>query len=102
MAEVNETSRITTWQQGRFINQPQYKHWSQYEKDKADKEERHFVRPSATGNAICHCPDPYDAIWVADRLNMAAILEQLTHDYATGKNSGSDIRNYVDRQLEKA
>lgn len=101
MAEAIEITGITTWQQGRFINQYQYRYWSKHSRDQAEEEEQHLVRPWATGNAICHCPDPADAKWIADRLNMAASLERLTYDYATGKNSGNDIRAYVDRQLAK-
>jgi len=40
------------------------------------KEELHKVRPSPKGNAICFCPEPSDAKWIAKRLNLASVLEQ--------------------------
>ena len=91
---------ITTWRQGRFIDKPKYRNWTQAEKDAADKRERHLVRPSPTDNAICYCQDPQYAEWIASRLNLAAKLEQMTYDYATGKTDGSEIVAMVRKNLE--
>jgi len=91
---------ITTWQQGYFVDQPQYDHMSDDEKQMHDKVEKHFVRPSPTGNAICHCPMPDDAKWIDGRLNLAAQLEQMTYDYATGKSDGSEIVALVKKNIE--
>lgn len=67
---------IRTWQQGHFVDQPQYRRWSAEEKQISEKEENLNVRPSPTGNAICRCSSPEDAKWIASRLNLAAKLEQ--------------------------
>jgi len=90
---------INTWAQGFFVDQRQYKNMSEDEKQMNDKAEKHFVRPSPTGNAICHCPIPNDAKWIASRLNLASELEQMTYDYATGKTDGSEITAYVKKNI---
>jgi len=64
------------WAQGYFVDQPQYRHWPQSEKDNANKSEKLKVRPSPKGNAICHCSSPEEAEWIARRLNLAAKLEK--------------------------
>lgn len=92
---------IKTWQQGRFVDQPKYVLWPQEDKDEADKCEQHLVRPAPTENAICHCRDPKDAKWIAQRLNLAATLEQMTYDYATGKTDGSEIVRLVQEATDK-
>lgn len=92
---------IQTWQQGRFIDQRQYALWAQEDKDRADSEERHLVRPAPTENAICSCPDPSNAKWIAQRLNLASTLEQMTYDFATGKTDGSEIVRLVQEKLEQ-
>jgi hypothetical protein len=86
---------INTWQQGRFIDKPQYLKWTEEEKEKVDFEEHLKVRPYPTGNAICRCDKPEDAEWIADRLNMAADLEEMTYNFAMGKSDGKDIIDYV-------
>jgi len=65
------------WRQGRFVDSPKYKDWSDGDKRRADFRERLCVRPSPTGNAICSCGTPADAAWIAERLNLAAKLEAL-------------------------
>ena len=84
-----------SWHQGYFINKPEYSNWSDEEKIKADKKEKLLVRPYPTATAICQCRTPLEAIWVAQRLNLAATLEQMTYDYATGKTDGQEIVNLV-------
>lgn len=44
--------------------------------------------------------NPKDAKWIADRLNMAAELEEMTYNFATGKNDEQDIINYVHEKLK--
>lgn len=90
---------INTWQQGRFIDQLRYKNWSDKQKHDADISEKLRVRPAPTDNAICICSDPEDAKWIASRLNLAAELEQLTYDYATGKTSGVELVEFVRNKI---
>ncbi|MBY6055363.1 hypothetical protein [Leisingera daeponensis] len=82
---------ITTWQQGQFIDKTEYARMGELWKDERRKEERHKVRPAPEGNTICWCPDPQYAAWIAQRLNLAAKLEQMAYDFATGKTDGSEI-----------
>lgn len=66
----------TTWRQGYFVDQPQYWRWTPEQKAEADRLEKCKVRPYPTANAICVCPTPEEAKWIAERLNVAARLEQ--------------------------
>lgn len=86
---------IQTWQQGQFVDQEKFRHMGELWKDERRKEETHKVRPGLTENAICWCPNPDDAAWIAQRLNLASKLEQMTYDYATGKTDGSEIAALV-------
>ena len=92
---------INTWAQGYFVDHPKYSRWTEEEKEKADRDERLRVRPSPTGNAICVCSKPEDAKWIAKRLNMAANLEELTYNFATGKSDGQEIIDYVRKALDR-
>ena len=89
----------TAWQQGYFVDQIKYRKWTDEEKRKADERERLLVRPSSTGNAICQCNTPGEAKWIAGRLNLAARLEQMAYDFATGKTDGSDIIKMVQKAI---
>ena len=91
---------IKTWHQGRFVDQKQYYHWTDEAKAEADNHEKLNVRPSPTGSAICRCNSPSDAKWIASRLNLASVLEQMTYDYATGKTDGSEIFELVKKNIE--
>lgn len=82
---------IQTWQQGQFIDQTKYSHMGDLWKAERRKVEALLVRPAPTENALCSCSNPEDAEWIAKRLNLAAKLEQMTYDYATGKTDGSEI-----------
>lgn len=88
---------IQSWMQGYFVDKIQYENWTEDQKEEVDKREKHLVRPAPTENAICHCPNPNDAKWIAQRLNLASKLEQMTYDFATGKTDGEDIVNFVQR-----
>jgi hypothetical protein len=90
----------TTWAQGYFVDQPQYSRWTDEEKERANKEEKLLVRPHPTGDAICKCSSPDEAKWVASRLNLAAQLEEMTYDFATGKTDGQEIVNLVRKHIE--
>ena len=90
------------WTQGRFVDQPQYERWTDGEKQKADRDERLRVRPSATGNAIATCPTPDVAEWIANRLNKAAQLEQSIRDYADGNIDKSELVSFVNRHNRSA
>lgn len=69
-------------------------------KDERQREEELLVRPDPMGNAICKAVDPDAAKWIADRLNLAAQLEQMTYDFATGKSDGSDIVALVQQNVD--
>lgn len=69
-------NEISSWRQGHFIDSRQYRHWTKKEKDQAENNEIYLVRPSPTGNAICKCSSPEDAIWIASRLNYISVLEK--------------------------
>ena len=86
---------IQTWKQGYFVDRPQYRRWTQEQKDNANYEESFNVRPAPAANAICRCSKPSDAEWIAKRLNLASKLEQMTYDFATGKTDGEEITKYV-------
>lgn len=86
---------IKTWQQGIFIDNPKYDHWTEEEKIKAAHKESSRVRPKLLGNSVCVATSHMDAKWIASRLNLASELEQLTYDFATGKTDGSELKKYV-------
>ena len=92
---------INTWAQGYFVDQSRYSGWTKEQKEKADRDERLRVRSSPTGNSICMCSKPEDAKWIAERLNMAADLEEMTYNFATGKSDGQDIVDYVNKALNR-
>jgi hypothetical protein len=85
---------IKTWQQGRYAPEGKDKLTSK-ERVRLDQDERHLVRSGVRQNAICHCPKPDDAVWIAQRLNLASKLEQMTYDFAMGKTDGSEIIDLV-------
>lgn len=90
---------IRTWQQGRFA--PEGRHnFSREDAALHDQDERHLVRSSLRGNAICRCPDPDDAAWIARRLNLASQLEKMTYDFAFGKTDGSEIVALVRKSVD--
>lgn len=86
---------IRTWAQGFFVHSKQNQHLSEEQKQAHDAHEKCNVRPGPTENAICRTTDPHHAAWIAQRLNLASRLEQLTYDFATGKSDGSEIKDYV-------
>ena len=86
---------ICSWQQGQFIDARQYTKAPDDWKAERRREESHLVRPAPTGNAICRAMSPDDAHWIAQRLNLASKLEQMTYDFATGKTDGSEIVRMV-------
>lgn len=81
------------------MDQPKYRRWSDEEKRRADRDEKCLVRPYPEENAICRCPSPEEAAWIAQRLNLASILEQMTYDFATGKTDGSEIVELVRKNI---
>ncbi len=86
---------IQTWQQGKFIDNIKYRHEPDWWKDQQKEIESLLVRPGPTDNAICTAADPEAAKWIAQRLNLASQLEQMTYDYATGKTDGQEIVELV-------
>ncbi len=85
---------IQTWQQGTYAPESRRPVTAE-QAEIYEREERHLVRPGLRENAICRCPRPEDAAWIAKRLNLASQLEKLTYDYATGKTDGSEIGAFV-------
>jgi len=57
------------------VDQPKYRNWTTEAKLRADRDEKLLVRPYPEENAICRCPSPEEAAWVAQRLNRASLLE---------------------------
>ena len=90
---------IQTWQQGEFIDKKEYKHFSNAEKRRCIDNESKRVRPMPTENAICVCDTAEHAKWIANRLNLASILEEMSYNYATGKSDGQDIVDYVHKSI---
>jgi hypothetical protein len=90
----------TEWTQSRFVDQPEYSHWSDHHKRKAEQDERCRVKDHVLGNHICTAIDPLHAKWIAGRLNLAAKLEQMTYDFATGKTDGSEITEMVHSAID--
>jgi hypothetical protein len=86
---------IKTWQQGKFIDGPEYRNAGEASKEFWEKAESVLVRPTPTGNAICVADTPEHAVWIANRLNLASMLEEMVYDYATGKSDGNDIVAFV-------
>lgn len=80
-------NEIKTWAQGRFIDQKKYENMGLIWKSEQRRIERCLVRPYPEENAICRCPDPDDAIWIAKRLNIAAEVEALYKMSDAGKLS---------------
>lgn len=93
-------NEISSWQQGHFVDQPKYDHLGDFWKDERRQAERHLVRPSPEGNAVCWCPNPANAEWIASRLNLASKLEKLTYDFATGKIDAEAIVSLVKEQCQ--
>jgi hypothetical protein len=87
------------WQQGFFVDGHQYDRWTDEEKRAANTQEKFLVRPYPKGNAICLAQSPEEANWIAQRLNLAAVLEEMTYNFATGKTDGEDIVDFVMKNM---
>jgi hypothetical protein len=92
----NPINKIRTWQQSRFIdNSDKYPDLSdeamQEFRQAFEKREQCLVRKSPTGYAICHCDDPNNAAWIAERLNLAAKLEEENKILKTGIKAVRDL-----------
>lgn len=85
----------TNWVRSRFVDQPQYRRWTKEMKEQRDRDERRQVKDHELGNAIAVCFTPEQAEWIASRLNLAAKLEQMTYDFATGKTDGRELVEFV-------
>lgn len=82
------------------MDQLKYHNWTDEEKQRADRDEKLLVLPYPEANAICRCPTTEAAAWIAQRLNLASVLEQMTYDFATGKTDGSEIVELVRKNIE--
>jgi len=105
VSNIDERDSIKSWIQGFFVDQKQYNHWTNEEKNNAKLEEKHRVRPSPLGNAICRCSNPDDARWIANRLNLASTLEYLimngAHDTVDGKTVAIRLRGIINSYKEE-
>ncbi len=90
---------IQTWRQGKFVDQRQYRDMTNEWKRDQKKRESYLVRPGPTANSICCAFTPENAAWIAQRLNLASKLEQMTYDFATGKSDGSEIVDLVKQNV---
>jgi len=93
-------NEIKTWQQGHFIDKPQYSDWLKCHKENAEIRENKIVRPSPEENAICTCATDADAKWIASRLNLASELEQLTYDFVMGRKFETDLFEFVKNKID--
>ena len=91
---------IQSWAQGRFVDGPEYRNASHEQKAEWQRGEEFLVRPGAKENAICSTFDPEHAKWIAQRLNLASKLEQMTYDFAAGKSDGSEIVAFVRKNID--
>jgi hypothetical protein len=69
-----------SWRQGQFIDQPKYRYMSTEWKQQCRLQESLLVRPWPLGNAICRAHTPGDALWIAQRLNLAATPLELSEE----------------------
>ncbi len=92
---------LTTWQQGRFVDQPQYSKWTAEEKAKANHDEKYRVRPSPTGNAIAQCRSHDEAKWIASRLNLAAKLEAEVEELGASLKSANELYRLLMEENEE-
>ena len=53
------------------------------------------VSSTSANFSVCMAISQSYAEWIAQRLNLAAKLEQMTYDYATGKTDGNEIVEMV-------
>lgn len=78
-------NKIESWRQGRFISMRKYSKMGEEWVKQQEIRESTLVRPSATGNPILQAASPEIAIWVAERLNLAAKLEKKIKEILTSK-----------------
>jgi hypothetical protein len=93
----DERNKHTGWVQGRFIMMPEYSNWSNGELEAADEHELHLVRRGRLDNAICHCPDPADAKWIAERLNRCAQLEAFLSSMISPRGIVTELQTSIKR-----
>ena len=69
-----------SWQQGQFVDQLRYRHMGSEWKQQCQMRESLLIRPSPLGNAIAEARSPGEAIWIAQRLNLAATPVELSEE----------------------
>lgn len=89
MSMTENLNKVKTWQQSAFVMERQYASWSSAEIKRAQYAESCRVVAELEGNAICFCADPLIANWIAERLNLAAKLEQKYLDPEAAPNKPS-------------
>ena len=87
------------WRSGFVPDNKQFNDLSEEEKETLLKAERKLVRACPDSKPLCSCDDPRDAVWIANRLNLAAVLEEMTYNFATGKTDGHDIIDLVHKSI---
>lgn len=93
------SEEIQTWQQGGFIDKPQYRNMGEEWKEERRYEESLVVRPSPEGNAICKTNDPEMAKWIAQRLNRSAELEEKIRSLIPKIHGGGNARRMLESLL---
>lgn len=93
-------NQIQTWEQGSFVDSWIFDNWTKKKKAEVNKQCKRWVRPGRNDNTICDCPNPKDAKWIASRLNLASVLEQMVCDYATGKIDGTEIIKFAKKKYK--
>lgn len=88
----SDLDTCVTWGQGRFIDQPQYRHIHPSWKEEQSKAEMLLVRPGGTGNRICTVSDPDAAVWIAKRLNLAAGTQRILDAGLSPEDTAAMIR----------
>jgi len=73
---MSDTDKIDTWAVGHFVGHSKYDNMGEAWKDVQRAVEELLVRAHPEGNAICQARTPFDAAWIAQRLNLAAQSER--------------------------
>ena len=68
-----EKNKYSDWKTGKFVDSYQYRHVTQIQKDQWRYAESKCVESDT--EKLCICSTPEDAQWVAERLNLAASID---------------------------
>ena len=88
-------NHIDTWQQGQYDHQQRDPELTPRQVKSFKATEARSVRSGPHGDRICQTQEPQDAIWIAQRLNLASKLEQMVQDLAAGKTDPTALINFA-------